>query len=112
MRVTVLRSIALVQNVPDPLCQSGSRKGILDKLNTWVKTALVNDGVAGVSGHKQNSELGPLSKQHVRQLPTVLVGQDDIGEQQIDMMSAINDLQRRLAAVCLKHHVIQVTQRV
>src|SRR5262249_37190014 len=106
------RSTALVENVSDFLGQSGSRKGLLDKLNTRVKTTLVDDGVAGVAGHEQNFELGTLSKQHVRQLATVLVRQDDIGEQQIDMLSVINDLQRRLAAVRLEHHITQVTKCV
>jgi hypothetical protein len=104
--------IVHIQNVANSFRQTGPRKRLLNKLNAGIETALVYNGVARISGHKQHLHPGALGKHGVRQFPAIQVGQDNVGQKQIDVMPCIHKLQCRIAVACFQHDIAKFLKTV
>src|SRR5262245_49583654 len=56
----------------------------LQEIDTFIQTALMDDGVPGIAGHIQDPYSRAKTLGFPRQLTTVPARHDDVGEQQID----------------------------
>ena len=104
--------IVPIENVTNSFGQTGPRKRLLNKLHPGIETALVHNGVARISCHKQHLGPGTLGKHRVRQFPTIQIGQYDVGQKQIDVMAGIHELQCRIAVASFQHDIAKFLESV
>ena len=67
---------------------------------------MAGDRAVGVAGHVEHAESGTCRLNGLRKLPSVGVGHDDVGQQEIDLsLVTPRDVQRGAAAVGLQHRI-------
>ncbi len=91
----LLRNWFGVQQLPNPIFQSGEAERFLEQVDSRVKQAIVTNRVFGVSGDIQHTDFRPLRGDLRCQLPTIHPRHDNIGKKKIDGAAMTGcDLQR------------------
>src|ERR1700722_12062502 len=72
-------------------CKLRLRHRFLQQVDTFVESSLVHHGVAGITGHIENLNVGGHPFRRFRQLASIAFGHDDIGEDQIKVAVAVGE---------------------
>ena len=70
-----------------------------------------HDRVVDVAAHEQDEESGLTGEERRGQLAAAALGQDDVGEQEVDLGMRIGQRQRRRRAAGLDHAIAAVGER-
>src|SRR5579863_2675257 len=101
-----------VQYVANDGSQLLAGKGLLNQVYAGVETTLMNDGVAGVSGHVQNFQGGLMLFCFLREFSPVHPGQDHVGEKQVDAVGFAQLMQGVLGVRGFEYAVAKHPERL
>ena len=100
-----------VEHAPYLGGQLGEGKGLPDQVHPGVEAAMVDDGVRGVARGEQDRQPRPAPGHLVRErAPVHPSGENDIGEEELDLRMPLDDLQRPRAVASLEDTVSEIPQ--